>query len=462
MSIKSLLKPYATPSLLRMYHTFQAIVANVVYGFPSRRLRIIGVTGTNGKTTTCHLIGAITTAAGYKTAIASTVAFMIGDGVESNGSNMTTPNPFVVQRFLRRAVQAGCHVAVIETTSHALDQDRVWGIRYETVIFTNLTHDHLDYHATFDAYRAAKLRLFARQPRIAIINVDDASAGHFLDLPAYQQLSFGLEKKADITARKILFEPTGTLFTAVTPMGQVAINLQLPGKFNVMNALAAIGVGVGFGISLDVVKQALESVTHVAGRMERIDIGQDFSVLVDYAHTPDAFEQIYQTLRPATRGRLIHVFGATGDRDKTKRPIMGALAARYADLVIVTNDEPYSEDPEKIIDAIVEGVKRGRPKQAGCDPTSPRLRGASQETVDRREDHQASGEDTWWWRIADRKDAIAYALSLARHTDVVLITGMGALKSMTIGDGRGGIHKIPWDERRIVKDLLLRRSRHNQ
>lgn len=439
MSLKSILRPYATPGLLRTWHKLNAIAANVVYGFPGRRLRVVGVTGTNGKTTTSHLIGAIFQAAGYETAIASTVAFQIGSRRETNILNMTTPSPWVLQRFLAKAVRAGCHVAVVETTSHALDQQRVWGLRYEAAVLTNLTHDHLDYHGSFEAYRVAKLQLFSHHPRAAIINADDPSASHFLALPAGRQLTYGLETKADVTARKIISEPTGTLFTAVTPVGQTAINLQLPGRFNVANALAAIALGISQGIALETIKQALERVAGVPGRMERIDVGQDFTVLLDYAHTPDAFEQIYATLKPVTRGRLIHVFGATGDRDKTKRPIMGALAARSADLVVLTTDEPYRESPEAIIDEIVTGLVRGRPKVASKTKTGDRV----------------SGEGIWWWRVTDRRAAIAAAFALARHNDVVLITGMGDERWMTVADGAGGIKRIPWNERRIVKDFLL-------
>lgn len=433
--IKTALRPYATPALLRLYHKLQAMAASTWYGFPSRRLRVVGVTGTNGKTTTCHFIAAIFREAGYKVAMATTVAFQIDSERETNALNMTTPSPWILQRFLARAVAAGVHIVVLETTSHAIDQERIWGIRYEIVVFTNLTHDHLDYHGSFEAYRATKLKLFAHRPRVAVINLDDPSARYFLAEPAYQQFTFGLNSKADVTARKLLLEPTGTLLTAVTPAGQVALNLALPGRFNVSNALAALAVGLSQGISLPSLKKALESVTLVPGRMERVDVGQSFTVLIDYAHTPDAFEQLYASLKPVTRGRIIHVFGATGDRDKTKRPIMGALAANNADLVVLTTDEPYTEDPEKIIDEIEKGLKRGRRRAKN------------------------SKSEPWWWRITDRKAAIAFALSLARQDDVVLITGLGDERFMVVADGQGGTKKIPWEERRVVKAELLERLR---
>lgn len=434
MSLKKALRSFTTPSLLRLYHKLQAVLAATYYGFPGRRLHVIGVTGTNGKTTTSHLLGAILRESGNQVAIASTVAFQIGDEREANTLNMTTPSPWVLQKFLARAVARGVHIAVIETTSHAIDQERIWGIRYDVAVLTNVTHDHLDYHKTFDAYRDVKLRLFAGNPRVSVVNLDDPSAKLFLAQPAYQQFTYGIESRADVTARKILLEPDGTMFTAVTPAGQIAIRLALPGKFNVANALAAIAVAVSQGISLDLIKQALEGVKTVPGRMERVDVGQSFTTLIDYAHTPDAFEQIYSNLKPVTRGRIIHVFGATGDRDTTKRPIMGALAARNADYVVLTNDEPYTEDPDKILEEIVAGLVRGRGKV---------LRG------------KQTGEEDWWWRIPDRKAAIAHALSLARKGDVVLITGMGDERYLTMADASGALVKIPWEERRIVKDLLL-------
>lgn len=460
MTFKSSLRQFATPSLLRLYHKGQAILAATYYGFPGRRLHVIGVTGTNGKTTTVHLIGAILRAAGQEVALASTVAFQINEEVEPNALNMTTPSPWVLQRFLARAVAKGVHIAIVETTSHAIDQERIWGISYAAVVFTNLTHDHLDYHKTFEDYRQTKLRLFTHNPRVAVVNADDASAKFFLEQPAYQQYTFGLEARADVSARKILLEPTGTLFTAITPVGQVAVNLALPGKFNVANALAAIAIGVSQGISLEVMKHGLESVVAVPGRMERIDAGQSFTVLVDYAHTPDAFEQIYSNLRPVTRGRIIHVFGATGDRDRTKRPIMGALAARNADIVVLTNDEPYTEDPEKIIDEIVAGLKRGRMPKSPNDKTQISNKDQNLKTKSDKKPTTSSGEEDWWWRITDRRAAIAQALELARKDDVVLISGMGDERFMTIADEHGALKKIPWEERRIVKQLLLQKL-HN-
>lgn len=441
-TIKRLLKPYAGSELLRSYHKLQAMLATIYYGFPARRLRTIGVTGTKGKTTTTHMIGAIMQAGGYETAIASTVSFQIGDQREHNALNMTTPSAWIVQQFLAKAVKAGAHMAVIETTSHALEQARVWGIKYDTVVFTNLSHDHLDYHGTMDNYRAAKLKLFADKPRLAVINIDDPAAQHFLAKDAVRQLTFGIDGRADVTARKILLEPAGSLFTVVTPVGQIAINLQLPGRFNIYNALAAIAVGVGHGLGLETIKVALENLASVPGRMERIDVGQDFTVLIDYAHTPDSFEKVYETLKPVTRGRLIHVFGATGDRDKTKRPIMGALAARSADLVILTTDEPYTERPEQIIEEIAQGIKRGRA------PVGNRKKKT-------KESPETTGEGSWWWQVVDRREAIEKALAIARKGDVVLITGMGDERWMTVSDERGDLKRLPWNERRIVKDLLL-------
>lgn len=441
-TLKRQLRPLLSRKALNFFHKLEAIAANIRYGFPSRRLRVIGVTGTNGKTTTSHLIGAIFEEAGYQTAIASTIAFQIGERRITNALNMTTPNPFVLQRFLKEAADEGAHIAVLETTSHAIDQERIWGIQYEIVVFTNLTHDHLDYHASLAEYRVVKGRLFRHRPRVSVLNLDDPFGSHLLTLPAYQHYTYGVSEKADVVARKIHYEANGSSFTAVTPIGQIALRLHLPGKFNIANSLAAIAVGISQGIGLETIKEALASVHEVPGRMEEVTGGQAFTVLIDYAHTPDAFEKIYETLRTLKRGKIWHVFGATGDRDKTKRPIMGALAAGGADYVVVTSDEPYHEDPERIIDEIVAGVKRGR-SHRNIEISKYRNISPAQ-----------AGEKDWWWRIPDRREALKFALGEAEAQDVVLVTGMGDLKFMTVSDGKGGIQKMAWNDRAVIEEIL--------
>lgn len=448
-AIKNFLKKLLPPDFILWTHKARAVIAAYWYGFPARELKVIGITGTNGKTTTCHLITKILEEAGYKVGMATTINFKIGERVFPNETKMTTVSPFLLQKLLRDMARAGCHYAVIETTSHAIAQYRNWGINYEITVLTNITHEHLDYHKTYEEYREVKTRLFAHSPKVSVINLDDRAGRYFLDLPAYQHFTYGLDaqghpeqsrgaassgqNKPDILGRKLVPQPDGIMFTAVTPMGQLAVDLKIPGTFNVYNALAAIAVGISQGIGLEIIKFALESVTGVPGRMEKIEAGQDFLVYIDYAHTPDALEQIYKTLKPVAKGKIISVFGAAGDRDKTKRPIMGALGGKYADYVIITNEDPYTEDPMAIIEQVADGVPRGRPLKRGA-------KGVKKEK---------GGEGVWWWKILDRREAIKKAFALAREDDIVLITGKGAETSMAVGD-----KKIPWSDKKVILELL--------
>ncbi len=431
--MKKFLKKILSKDTIRRGHKAQAIFANYWHGLPSRKLKVIGVTGTNGKTTTCNLIAKILDEAGYKVGLATTINFKIGKKEWVNESKMTTIGVFELQKLLRDFVDAECHYAVIETTSHAIDQFRNWGIKYEVAALTNITHDHLDYHGTFENYRDAKLKLFLNAKK-SILNSDDKTYAYFdQKIVNKPKLSYGLDEKADVTARKILYETDSTLFTAVTPKGQIAINLRLPGKFNVYNALCAICIALTQEINLETIKDALEKVQTIPGRMEKISLEdknrkQDFTVIIDYAHTPDAIEKIYQTLTPISRGKIIHVFGACGDRDKTKRPIMGAQAGRYADYIILTNEDPYSEDPETIIEEVAKGVPRGVTKE------KPKKLGKN------------------FFKILNRKEAIAKAISLAQKDDLILITGKGAEKCIVAGD-----KKIPWSDKETVIELLKMR-----
>lgn len=428
-AIKQKLRSFLPEPVILLSHKLRAIVAALWYKFPARRMTVIGVTGTNGKTTTVNMIADILEHAGKMVCVTSTVEFRIGAKRIPNRTKMTVISPFLLQKFLRDAVAAGCSHAVIETTSHAIVQFRNWGIKYDTVVLTNITHDHLDYHLSYQQYRDTKAKLFSFNPRIAVVNADDKAAKQFLRLPAGRHLGYGIDtppsQHVDVVARKVLPEAGGTMFTAVTPVGQVVINLKTPGNFNVLNALAALCVGIGHGISLNVIKLALERFKPVAGRMEKIDEGQPFTVIVDYAHTPDAFEQIYQTLRPVAKGKIIHVFGATGDRDKTKRPILGAIAGRYADYIIVTDEDPYHEDPMTIIEEVAKGVPRGAPK------SRPKIEGKT------------------FWKILDRRQAVHKAFSLAKRGDIVLLTGKGHEEVMVVGD-----EFVPYSDRKVAREEL--------
>jgi UDP-N-acetylmuramoyl-L-alanyl-D-glutamate--2,6-diaminopimelate ligase len=407
-------------------HKVRAMLAALFYGYPAKNLKVIGVTGTNGKTTACHFIASIFEEAGFKVAMATTIDFKIASKIIFNESKMTTLSPFFIQKFLRDAVNAGCQYAIIETTSHALKQHRVWGIKYHGAVLTNITHDHLDYHKNFKDYQDAKLSLFSSNLKFSVLNVDDESYGEFSKVIARKNLSYGIENKADIAARKIMLEPNKTLITVVTPNGQVSMYINIPGKFNVYNALSAISVGIAEDLDLEIMKNAIEKVTLIPGRMEKVEAGQDFTIIVDFAHTPDGLQKIFEATRAMTKGKIIHVGGATGNRDKTKRPIMGSISGRWADVAIVTDEDPYDEDPKSIIDQVADGVIRGATKE------NPKVLGEN------------------FFKILNRKSAIMQALNMAKKGDVVLITGKGAETKMAVGNNQF----IPWNDKEIVEEGL--------
>lgn len=424
MSFKLFLRKNLPENWILILHKMRAVAAAYYYRFPAKKLKVLGVTGTNGKTTTCHMITNILEAAGHKVGMATTIDFKIGNKFWANESRMTMINPFALQKLLRRMVNEGVQWAVIETTSHAITQFRNWGIKYEGAVLTNITHEHLDYHKSFQEYVGAKKRLFA-QAKMACLNLDDENAKELSDLPV-RYFNYAIEdKKAEVSARKILPEAGGTLFTLVSPKGQLVVNLSLPGKFNVYNGLAAATICLSQNLDIAVIKKGLEATHIVPGRMEKIDEGQDFTVIVDYAHTPDALKKLYEAVGPLAKGKIIAVFGACGDRDRIKRPLMGAIAGKEADIVIITNEDPYTELPRQIMEEVASGVPRG------ADKENPKKEGEN------------------FWVIEDRGEAIKKALFLARKDDVVLITGKGNETSIVVGN-----KKIPWSDREKVKELL--------
>ena len=433
--MKDYLRKNLPQSVILWTHKVRGILAALIYRNPSKHLKVIGVTGTNGKTTTCNMIAKILETANYKVGMATTINFKIAKKEWVNKTKMTTISPFALQKFLSECVQAGCHWVIIETTSHAIAQYRNWGINYDIAVLTNITHDHLDYHKTYEDYRDTKAKMFAQGDSVNIINVDDKSARFFKELPAKKTITYGLDKpdaghleKPEILGKKILLEPQRTTFTVITPIGQIAYELKLPGKFNIYNALAAISCAVALNIHLAVTKQALESIEVIPGRMEKVDLGQSFTVLIDYAHTPDALEKIFQTLEMTKHARIIAVYGATGDRDRSKRPILGALGGHYADVCIITDEDPYTEDPVRIIEEVAAGVPRG------VHQGEPKVSGTN------------------FFKVLDRKKAIEKAINMAYKDDIVLITGKGAEECMVVGK-----EKIPWSDKRIAKEFLAKR-----
>lgn len=427
--MKTFIKRLIPVSWLLFYHKLRAIAANLIYGFPSRGLTIIGVTGTNGKTTTCQMIYSILQSVGCKTALATTVDFRIGDQITPNITKMTTINPWKLQAFLAQARDERCQYAVIEITSHSLVQNRVWGIRIDGAVLTNITYDHLDYHKTMTAYKQAKLKLFQNEPYAIAVNYDNENFQQFINQPAKIKLSYSLEpaSKADVRATDIRQTSAGTRLIITAREEREKLNLPLPGRFNVSNALAAIAITLSYGITVKAAIRALEQMSGVRGRMEQIDLGQDFTVLVDYAHTPDALEKVYEAIKPWAKSRIIAVFGATGNRDKAKRPILGRIASRNADICIVTDEDPDNENPIKIIEQVAKGVVEGAPSGR------KRIEGKN------------------FFKIVNRREAIKLALRLAKSGDIVLITGKGHEEVMVVNS-----RHIPFNEKEIVEKELIR------
>jgi len=425
MSIKKVMKQIIPENLLNFYHKCQAILANIIYGFPSKNLQIIGVTGTNGKTTTCYMIAKILDEAGCKNAMIGTVFYKIGSHWQKNLSKMTTINPFVLQKFLRAAVNKNCRFVIVETTSHAIIQSRIWGLKFNTLVFTNLTHDHLDYHKTFNNYLNAKLKLFADNPQaLAVINADDPHGVDFKKI-SKKNITYSLEGKGLVCAKKIKAYNDSSTFTIEWLGNQVEAKINIAGFFNVANALAAFCVGANYNISPRAIAETLGKIKSISGRMEYLDFGQDYKIIIDFAHTPDGLQKVFETLKSTIHGKLIHVAGATGDRDRTKRPILGALAGKFADIAIVTDEDPGKERPEDIINKVAEGVERGAPKN------NPKILGEN------------------FFKIMDRACAIKFALSIAKKNDVVLITGKGHEEVMAVGD-----KLVPYSDKKVVEEIL--------
>ncbi len=406
-----------------------AWLAAAWYGYPARKLVVIGVTGTDGKTTTTNLIHSVLTAAGRRAGMISTVNAVIGDRAYDTGLHTTTPDAPDVQHYLAEMVAAGMTHVVLETTSHGLVQHRVTACEYDVAVLTNITHEHLDYHKTFEEYRAAKARLFeglmsaARKPdvpKISVLNADDPSFEVLSRIPADVHLSYGVTAPADIAACDIAFRSGVTRFKAITPDGVIPVELPLVGAFNIANALATIAVGVGLGVPATAIQAGLAAVRAIPGRMERVDAGQDFLALVDFAHTPNALQRALETVRTLAPGRIITVFGAAGRRDATKRPLMGAVAARLANRVILTAEDPRTESLDDILAALA----------AGCESEG-----------------KVEGRD--FWRIPDRGEAITFAVAMAEPGDAVIVCGKGHEQSMAFG-----MAEYPWDDRVALRAAL--------
>jgi len=465
--IKSFIPQNIFKALQPPYHFLMNLAAALYYRFPSNQLIVIGVTGTSGKTSVVYLIARMLAAAGYKTGFTSTSVFSDGNREWLNDKKMTMPGRFFIQKFLRKMVNNQCLYAVVETTSQGIEQFRHLFINYDVLVFTGLYPEHIEAHGSFEKYQAAKGKLFAhlkncrtkyineehritkpasqlkkldlaRVLKTIIANGDDEHADYFLNFWAEAKMAYSLNPQVSLTSlfEKINSEAVVKDFTLiqgtkveasgsgtkVTVNGQL-INLKLLGEFNAVNALAAAAVGLNQKLNLAQIKSGLEEIRGLAGKMEIIDAGQNFMVIVDYAFEPEAMIKLYQTLGFIRHNRIIHVLGsAGGGRDKARRPILGSLAAKYADLIVITNEDPYNEDPAQIINQVAVGAeKAGRELNKDL------------------------------FKILDRREAIKKALELAKEGDLVLLTGKGAEQFICVEKGR----KIPWDDREVVREEIV-------
>ena len=382
------------------------------YGDPTAHLDVVGITGTNGKTTSAFLVRHLLEAAGRSCGLLGTVKRVVG-GTEEDVER-TTPEAIDLQATFRRMLEHGDQACAMEVSSHALELGRVAGIRFACRVFTNLTQDHLDFHGSMPAYFEAKRRLFS-DPGLAVVNVDDVYGQRLA--ADFEPVTFAIENAADYRARDIEFDLMGSRFTCETPAGPLELESPLPGLFNVENVLAAVAATRSLGVSAATIAEALPAFGRVPGRFEPVDEGQEFGVLVDYAHTPDSLENVLRAAREVTRGRLHVVFGAGGDRDRGKRPLMGDAARRLADRVLVTSDNPRNESPEGIIDDVMKGAGAG----AG--------------------------------REVDRRRAIALAVETAEPGDLVVIAGKGHEQGQEFERGR----KEPFDDRTVAREALRSR-----
>lgn len=383
------------------------------FGNPADSLKLVGVTGTNGKTSITYMLKSILERAGFKVGLIGTIQNMIGD--EIIATKNTTPGVYELNRLFALMKEKGCQYVVMEISSHALDQKRVYNLNFDAAVFTNLTQDHLDYHITMENYLAAKKKLF-KMCKTAIVNSDDEYCEELINGLECKVVSYSLGNSSTFSAKAVNYYPTSVEYELVSNDILNHIKFNTGGKFSVYNSMCAAVTALELGVGISTVSEALASITGIKGRAESVPTGRDFTVIIDYAHTPDGLKNILKTFRDCEKNRVIALFGCGGDRDKTKRAIMGGIAVRYADYVIVTSDNPRSEDPDAIINDILEGT---------------------------------SGSNTPVKVIANRIEAIKYAISIAKPNDIIVLAGKGHETYQILNTGT-----IELDEREIVKEAL--------
>lgn len=432
MGFRALVKKFIPkglfPKIEPYGHLAEGVLFNTINGFPARSLKVIGVTGTNGKTTTCFLIHRMLHEAGYKVGLMTTVAYGAGDNIRPQTYHMTTVSMPTLMKRIKTLKKEGIEWLVLETTSQALTQNRVWGVPYSVAVMTNVTHEHLDVHGTFENYVNAKRKLFKianrnkRGLRTGIINAEDPSAELFAS-DIQNPLTYGVGT-GDLQAENVGLTPAGSRYTATIGDDEYRITCQLPGSFNVYNSLATVLVGRTVGLSKAQIEQGIAALENVEGRMTTIDGGQDFEVIVDYAHTPDAFEKLFKDLKPMVNGRLIAMFGsAGGPRDPYKRPIQGRIAGEYCDEVVLTEEDDRYTDGMEILNQIAEGAE-----------SAGKVR------------------DKDLFLVHDRTEAIQFAVNRAKPGDTVLLLGKGHEKTIERADG-----EHPWDEIAAAHQALQNR-----
>jgi len=432
-------------------HLVEAFLVNLVHGFPGRGLKVIGVTGTNGKTTTTFMIHRMLQDVGYKAAIMTTVAWGVGEDIQPQVHHYTNVPVRELMQRLKVIRAAKVDYLVLEITSQALAQNRAWGVPFSVAVMTNLTHEHLDYHGTFERYRDAKRKLFKlanrnrKGLRTGIVNADDPSASYFAGDVKHPVL-YGIEE-GDLRATKVDLQPSGLRYTAVIGEDSYDIRCNLPGSFNVYNSLAVVGVGRTLGLGKEQIEQGIAALKAVEGRMTRIDEGQDFDVIVDYAHTPDSFEKLFKDLKPVVKGKLIVLFGSAGRRDEAKRAVQGELAGHYADEVVVTEEDDRDIDGQEIMDQIASGAeKAGKVREKDL------------------------------FLVHDRTEAIQFAVDRAQKGDTVLLLGKGHEKTIMRNGPKAAelrhlkqddsdpsrVIEDPWDEIATAHETVKNRTSHNR
>ncbi len=420
--LSSKLKKVVPRSLVNVaWHLPKALLANILYGFPAQKIKVIAIAGTKGKTTTTYLTAQLLEASGERVALCSTALVKIGEDEQLNDLKMTTPSVFYLQGFLRKAVNAGCTYAVLEVSSHALKQFRVWGVPFEVVVLTNLSPDHLEYHKDARDYAETHWRLFGAQTRTVVLNGEDPDVAMFKEAAA-KKVMVGTTVQDDLAVQNIHHEQGFMMATVHTQGQSMTLRQSLPGEFNIWNTAMALGVMSALGKDVRKAVEATTTLKSAPGRMETLTLDAPFSIVVDYAHSPASLEKFFAAVKPFVSNHLWVVMGACGERDPVQRPIMGRLLAESADGLIVTNDDPYGEDPEQIANQLIQGIQQAGRLEAGKS----------------------------WWKVLDRRQAILQAMSMAGEGDVVAILGKGAEQWQVFAD-----KKIPWDDRRIAAEAWM-------